>query len=230
MASIVRTSARAPRWLQVRHLERVAGLVALSANFVLYGDMSSRMRSLVGACAPRQAVCSSDGCFLDLTGAPGDLAEIGRALCARGLQWTGLRTNGGIGPTKTPAKLANHVGKMAERKPGPCDARFAQVCHLGDAGFRDAKAGVMLVDLQAQGQQHGGLDLVGTRAQGAAAHAVESPRLMDAADTPNRRFGKGAVSVGSAQHHRCHQRHAGRHPGRSTRYTTRLDGLVTVRA
>ena len=30
-------------WFQVRHLEREAGLIALSANFELYGDMTSRM-------------------------------------------------------------------------------------------------------------------------------------------------------------------------------------------
>jgi len=33
-------------WFQIRHLEQQAGLVALSANFTLYGDMSDRMMSL----------------------------------------------------------------------------------------------------------------------------------------------------------------------------------------
>jgi DNA polymerase V len=49
------------------------------------------------------------------------------------LQWTGLPTSVGFGPTKTLAKLANHVAKMADRKPGRYDARWAQVCHLGAA-------------------------------------------------------------------------------------------------
>ena len=386
-------------WFQVRHLEREAGLIALSANFELYGDMSSRMMSLVGAYAPRQEVYSIDECFLDFDGVPGGLAVIGRALRAQVLQWTGLPTSVGVGPTKTLAKLANRVAKMAERKPGSYDARFAQVCHLGDvspadlravfqatevgavwgvgrrmtarlneggihtvldlvsadvatlrkqfsvvlektvlelrgtvcmdvdhepaaqqqmmcsrsfgapvtdlselvevvsqfatrvaekarqqaaaagsvhvfittsphrrndrqhspsitvplvlpsadtrvilaaavqavrqmhrAGFNYAKAGVMLVDLQAQDQQQGELDLFGTGAQGAAGHAMESPRLMDAVDTLNRRFGKGAVSVASAQHQRGHQQHAGRQSRRSPRSTTRLDEIVTVRA
>ena len=39
-------------WFQVRHLERQAGLKALSANFELYGDMSSRMMALVAQYAP----------------------------------------------------------------------------------------------------------------------------------------------------------------------------------
>jgi nucleotidyltransferase/DNA polymerase involved in DNA repair len=53
-------------WFEVRHLERSAGLVALSANFELYGDMSSRMMSLAAEYAPRQEIYSIDECFLDL--------------------------------------------------------------------------------------------------------------------------------------------------------------------
>jgi DNA polymerase V len=30
-------------WFQIRHLEHEAGLIALSANFELYGDISDRM-------------------------------------------------------------------------------------------------------------------------------------------------------------------------------------------
>ncbi len=118
-------------WFQVRHLERSAGLVALSANFELYGDMSSRMMSLVGEYAPRQEVYSIDESFLDFDGVPGDLLAIGREMRARVLQWTGLPTSVGFGPTKTLAKLANHVAKTAERKPGSYDPAFSQVCHLG---------------------------------------------------------------------------------------------------
>jgi DNA polymerase V len=33
-------------YVQLRELERDAGLIALSANFALYGDMSDRMMSL----------------------------------------------------------------------------------------------------------------------------------------------------------------------------------------
>jgi DNA polymerase V len=121
-------------WFQVRHLEREAGLIALSANFELYGDMSSRMMTLVAQYAPRQEVYSIDESFLDFEGVSGDLVKIGREMRAQVLQWTGLPTSVGFGPTKTLAKLANHVAKMAERKPGSYDLRFAQVCDLGDVG------------------------------------------------------------------------------------------------
>lgn len=117
-------------WFEVRHLEREAGLVALSANFELYGDMSSRMMTLAAEYAPRQEVYSIDECFLDFDGMPGDLAAIGRDLRARVLRWTGLPTSIGFGATKTLAKLANHVAKTADRKPGPYPRQHAQVCNF----------------------------------------------------------------------------------------------------
>jgi len=119
-------------WFQVRHLERVAGLIALSANFELYGDMSSRMMSIVGQYAPRQEVYSIDESFLDLAGVRGDLTAMGREMRSHVLQWTGLPASVGFGPTKTLAKLANHVAKMADRKPGSYPVRLAQVCDLGE--------------------------------------------------------------------------------------------------
>jgi DNA polymerase V len=124
-------------WFQVRHLEREAGLIALSANFELYGDMSSRMMTLAAQYAPRQEVYSIDECFLDFEGVQSDLVAIGREIRAQVLQWTGLPTSVGFGPTKTLAKLANHVAKMADRKPGTYDARFAQVCHLGQVSTQE---------------------------------------------------------------------------------------------
>lgn len=118
-------------WFQIRHLQRQAGLIALSANFELYGDMSSRMMSLVGEYAPRQEIYSIDECFLDFDGVHGDLAAIGRDMRAKVLQWTGLPTSVGFGPTKTLAKLANHVAKTEDRKPGTYARPIAQVCDFG---------------------------------------------------------------------------------------------------
>jgi len=118
-------------WFQVRHLEREAGLIALSANFELDGDVSSRMMSLVGQCAPRQEVYSIDESFLDFEGVPRDLDEIGRKMRSRVLQWTGLPTRVDFEPAKTLAKLVNRIAKMAGRKPCSYARRHAQVCNLG---------------------------------------------------------------------------------------------------
>ena len=43
-------------WFQVKHLERSAGLIAVSANHELYGDMSARMMAVEARYAPRQEV------------------------------------------------------------------------------------------------------------------------------------------------------------------------------
>lgn len=118
-------------WFQCRHLEE-QGLVALSANFALYGDLSDRMMSLVARHAPRQEIYSIDESFLDFTGVQGSRTQIGRTMREQVLTWTGLPTCVGFGATKTLAKLANHVAKTAERKPGVYPNTLAQVCDFGD--------------------------------------------------------------------------------------------------
>lgn len=45
-------------WFKIRHLEEQEGLVALSANFALYGDMSDRMMSITGGFGPVQEIYS----------------------------------------------------------------------------------------------------------------------------------------------------------------------------
>lgn len=53
------------------HLGRDHCLVALSANFTLYGDTSERMMSIVGSYSPHQEVYSIDETFLRVQGLPG---------------------------------------------------------------------------------------------------------------------------------------------------------------
>lgn len=118
-------------FFQFRHLEEDARLVALSANFGLYGDMSDRFMSLAAGLGPEQEIYSIDETFISLDGMRGDLVARSKALRGRVLQWLGLPCSVGIGPTKTLAKFANHVAKSAERKPGSYPAEHAQVCHLG---------------------------------------------------------------------------------------------------
>lgn len=118
-------------YFEIRHLERQAGLVALSANFTLYGDMSDRMMTLAAAFGHRQEVYSIDECFMDLSGIPGDLSLRARKIRQRIHRWIGIPTCIGIASTKTLAKLANHIAKSAERKPGSYPAELGQVCHLG---------------------------------------------------------------------------------------------------
>ena len=117
-------------WFQIKHLEKEAGLVALSANFALYGDLSDRMMSLAAGLGSGQEIYSIDESFLNLSSIPGCLVERSHKIRARILQWVGIPCCIGIGATKTLAKLANHVAKSAERKPGSYPPSMAQVCNL----------------------------------------------------------------------------------------------------
>ena len=117
-------------WFQIRHMEDSDGLVALSANFTLYGDMSDRMMSLAAGLGPTQEIYSIDESFIGLQGVRGDLTKRAHAIRARINQWVGIPCGVGIGQTKTLAKLANHIAKTAERKHGSYPAELAQVCNL----------------------------------------------------------------------------------------------------
>ncbi|MBB3923701.1 Y-family DNA polymerase [Xanthomonas arboricola] len=109
---------------------RIRRLVSLrSANFGLYGDLSARIGVILRAAVPRVEVYSIDESFLDLTGLRDRHARMVE-LRERVHRWTGIPNCVGIGPTKTLAKLANHVAKDAARKPGSYPAELSHVCDL----------------------------------------------------------------------------------------------------
>lgn len=118
-------------WFQIKHLEKSAGLIALSANFALYGDMSSRMMSLASELGDSQEIYSIDECFIGLKGIS-NATQCAEDTRAKILQWIGIPTCVGIGESKTLAKLANHIAKSADRKPGSYPACLAQVCNLAE--------------------------------------------------------------------------------------------------
>jgi len=107
-------------WFKLRALANEHGIVALSSNYVLYGDMSRRVMTILADMAPRQEVYSIDECFLDLAGMRNRI-EHGQMIRARVSQWTGLPVCVGIAQTKTLAKLANHVAKKRPVYAGVCD-------------------------------------------------------------------------------------------------------------
>ncbi len=124
-------------WFKIKHLAESHGLVALSANFALYGDMSDRMMSIAAGLGPTQEIYSIDESFIGLDGVRGNLARRARIIRSRILQWTGLPCGIGIAPTKTLAKLANHIAKTAERKPGSYPDEYAQVCDLSSVSLEE---------------------------------------------------------------------------------------------
>lgn len=108
-------------WFQLRDLARQHGIIALSSNYSLYADMSNRMMSVLRQFSPHQEVYSIDECFLGLEGFHRDLSAYGQEIRQRVKQWTGIPVCVGIGPSKTLAKLANHIAKKQPEWNGVCD-------------------------------------------------------------------------------------------------------------
>ena len=104
-------------WFECQALAQQHGILALSSNYALYADMSNRVMSILADYSPRCEVYSIDECFVDLTGTP-DVRRVSYAMRERVWQWTGLPVCVGVGPTKTLAKLANHVAKKHPRSKG----------------------------------------------------------------------------------------------------------------
>ena len=84
-------------WFNIQHMAESDGLVALSANFALYGDLSDRMMSLAAGLGPQQEIYSIDESFIDLTGVRGDLVARCHKVRSRILQWVAYTASSGQG-------------------------------------------------------------------------------------------------------------------------------------
>lgn len=110
-------------WFKLKDLARQHGIIAYSSNYALYADMSNRVMEILRQFSPQQEVYSIDESFLDLTGFQHrNLTEYGAQMRNRIKQWVGLPVCVGIGPTKTLAKLANHIAKKNPQFNGVCDS------------------------------------------------------------------------------------------------------------
>jgi len=104
-------------WFECKELAEEHGILAFSSNYELYADLSNRVMNTLSGFSPSQEVYSIDECFVDLSGMP-KLREVSYAMRQRVGQWVGMPVCVGIGPTKTLAKLANHVAKKHPRSKG----------------------------------------------------------------------------------------------------------------
>jgi DNA polymerase V len=99
-------------WFKMKEIAKQHGIIALSSNYALYGDMSARVMSTLSNFSPKQEIYSIDECFLDLSGFnPATLADYGQTIRQTVRQNTGIPVCVGIAETKTLAKLANHCAK-----------------------------------------------------------------------------------------------------------------------
>lgn len=110
-------------WFKMKDLAKRHGIIALSSNYTLYGDMSARVMSILSRFSPKQEIYSIDECFLDLAGFdPSGLSEYGQKIRRTVIQGTGIPVCVGIAQTKTLAKLANHCAKIGlAGTDGVCD-------------------------------------------------------------------------------------------------------------
>jgi DNA polymerase V len=105
-----------------RELFAQHGVVQFSGNFELYGDISSRIISILTAITPRTEVYSVDESFLDLSELPiADYHAWAAAVRADILRRVGVPVSIGIAPTKTLAKLAAARGKKDSQLDGILD-------------------------------------------------------------------------------------------------------------
>jgi len=105
-----------------RNFFRQHGVIAFSANFELYGDISERITNLLASITPRIEVYSVDESFLDLTELHiPDYQAWGREVREIILQHVGVPVSIGIAPSKTLAKAANDRAKKLPELGGSLD-------------------------------------------------------------------------------------------------------------
>ena len=92
-----------------------------SSNFALYGDMSQRVMRTLAQHSAAMEIYSIDEAFLECGGLTADgLDRFGSQLRKTVKQWTGIPVSIGVAPTKTLAKVANHVAKRLPDNSGVC--------------------------------------------------------------------------------------------------------------
>ena len=108
-------------WFKLKDMARQHNIIALSSNYALYADMSNRVMTVLSEFSARQEIYSIDECFLDMTGHGNNFTHYGQQIRSRIQQWLGLPVCVGFAPTKTLAKLANHIAKKRAEFGGVCD-------------------------------------------------------------------------------------------------------------
>jgi DNA polymerase V len=97
---------------QIKDIVRYHKVIYFSSNYTLYADLSNRVVQALSELVPAFEVYSIDEAFIDFTGIePKELSTLGRKIVKMVRRWTGIPVSLGIGPTKTLAKVANHIAK-----------------------------------------------------------------------------------------------------------------------
>lgn len=98
------------------------GIVLKSSNYALYGDMSNRVMETLRDLTHSIEVYSIDEAFAEVsTNIFPSLNDYGTEIRKTIFQWTGLPVSVGIAPSKTLAKVANHIAKKNPNYDGVLD-------------------------------------------------------------------------------------------------------------
>lgn len=104
---------------QYRDQFKRQGIKVFSSNYPLYGDMSSRVMSVLEQYTPNVEIYSIDEAFLQFKGFDlFDLEEEGKKMRKQVRQWTGIPVSVGMAPSKALAKIANKIAKKFASKTG----------------------------------------------------------------------------------------------------------------
>ena len=95
---------------KIKELVATENVQVFSSNYELYGDMSSRIVSVLRRYAPEIEIYSIDESFIKFDGVP-DMVNLSSQMRSIVSQWTGIPVSVGLGDTKTLAKIANHKAK-----------------------------------------------------------------------------------------------------------------------
>jgi len=111
-------------WFKIQDLARQHGIIAYSSNYTLYASMSDRAVTILRDICPDLEVYSIDESFLRVEKIAlhyGGIEAMSHAIRDRMQRDLSLPVCCGCGPSKTLAKLANHLAKKNPEFNGVCD-------------------------------------------------------------------------------------------------------------
>ena len=108
-------------YYQVKDIVSLNNVEVFSANLTLYGDISSRVMSVIREICSCVEIYSIDEAFVDLQGfTPEKAKEIGFEIVKKVKKYVGVPVSVGIAPTKTLAKIASKLCKQYPKLNGCC--------------------------------------------------------------------------------------------------------------
>lgn len=108
-------------FFQIEAQAKKEGITAFSSNFSLYGDLSSRVMSILAKHTPRLEQYSVDEAFMHCDHMPvGELKPYYEQVVRQVRKWVGIPISIGLAPTKTLAKIASKYAKQYPAYKGVC--------------------------------------------------------------------------------------------------------------